>query len=169
MEILKKLTLKGMGVDRDAFLRVAMDADGASVPVARVFGRATTKEDKIGDNGPYTLFKGMFGGVNLLTGQEFKSGHAIFNGPAEGMLAGGVSMLGDEAGEVPFVYEIGVKYMKGVEGSPYQYTCKVIGEEALNLEDPLKDLRSVALGDGVTPALTSGSKSGKKEKATAAA
>jgi hypothetical protein len=168
MEILKKLTLRALGLDSDTLLRACIDKEGITVPVARLFGRAVwPSESKMGDNGPYTLFKGMFGGVNLLTGEQAKSGLAIFNGAAESMLAGLVSMAapqeeGGAPGEVPFVYEIGVKYDASAIAK-YVFSCKVIGEEKLQLADPLAEVRAIAMGDVPTPALENSGKKGSKK------
>ncbi len=174
MEILKKLTIRALGLDGDTLLRACIDKDGQVVPVARVFGRAVwPAESKMGDNGPYTLFKGMFKGVNLLTGADAKSGLCILNGAAESMLAGLVAMAapqeeGAAPGEVPFVYEIGVRY-DATAISKYVFSCTTIGDEKLNLVDPLKELEEIALGGGVPQVTANAGKKGGKKGAEAVA
>lgn len=164
MELLKKLTIARLGLDKDVLLRTCIDAQGP-VPVARIFGRATQVENKLGDLGPYCLFKGGFEGTNLLTGKSFKAGHLILNGPTEGILEGMVSMAG-EGGEVPFVFEIGVEYAgKDAKGNPYRFTGSMLGENVLNLEDPLKALRDIAMNNA--PKVIDGPKEGKKSAAKA--
>jgi hypothetical protein len=165
MELLKKLTIARLGLDKDVLLRTCIDAQGP-VAVARIFGRANQVESKLGDLGPYCLFKGSFEGTNLLSGVSYRAGHLILNGPAEGILEGQVSLAG-EGGEAPFVFEIGVEYAgKDAKGNPYRFTAKMLGESVLNLEDPLKALRAIAMNDA--PKVIDGPKETKKgEKAKA--
>lgn len=176
MEILKKITIAKMGLGKDQLLRACIDLDGKAAPIARIFGRCFGSEHKMGDNGPYTLFRGMFESVNLLTGETYKSGLLILNGAAEGMLDGLLSVAEasreseNDTAEVPFIYEIGVKYVKDSSGAPYQFTVTPIGEEKLQLVDPLAEVRAAALGGvaQVPASLTKDAgKKGAKETAKA--
>jgi hypothetical protein len=155
-QLLKKITIKQMGIGKDDLLRMSMPEKGQApkdVAVARVYGVITSTEDKLSEFGPYVLFKGMFEAVNLITGASFKSGLCILQGPVEGFLAGRVAM-GGEGAQAPFVAEIGVRYMPDAKGSPYLFTGKLIGEESTMTNDPLKALRALAMGEAA-PALES--------------
>lgn len=166
MQLLKKITISKCEITKDDCLKSAIAGDGAVVPMLRVFGRATSVEEKLSDYGPYCLFKGAFEAVNLKTGESFRSGLLIIQGPAEGMLQGAVSFIGQEGGEVPFGYEIGVKYVKNEQGNPYQFTARdLLENSSIAMTDPLAELRSVALGGSVKPAVLVSSK--KKEAVTA--
>lgn len=172
MEVLKKITIARIGLEKDTLLKTCIDKEGP-VAICRVFGRAFFPcESKLGDNGPYVLHKGMFEALNILTGKQFKAGQLILNGPAASMLEGQVLAAG-EGGEVPFAYEIGVQYVKNGKGNPYQFTAKLLGEDKLITTDPLAEVRAVALGDvsKQIEAPANGAKvgAGKKEAATAKA
>lgn len=158
-ELLKKITMKAIGLDGDTLLRCCIDKNGDIVAVARVYGRARHAKSELSNYGPYVLFKGGFEAVNLLNTKSFKSGLLILQGPTEGILEGAVGLAG-ENGEVPFVMEIGVKYDASA-ASKYVFTGKLIGEEQTNMNDPLADLRALAMGEAPKAI------SGKKEKQTA--
>lgn len=169
MMLLKKITNKTIGLDGDKILKATLAKEGHVVPLQRIIGRATKAESKLSDYGPYTLFTGMFESVNMLTGEPFKSGLLILQGPCEGILEGmvGIATQNEQGGEVPFIFEVGAKYNPDAIAK-YEFTGQILGEAALQLEDPLQKLREVAYGAKPEVSKLDAPKGGAKKETAAA-
>lgn len=154
MEILKKLTVKGVNGNKAldaATLFTDKNKDGDKVQVATIYGIARDALPKETDKGPYYLFKGDFGGVNTITGEQYRSGQCILPEIAEAIVAGGIA--DESVTSLQFAFEVGVKKdSSAIRG--YSYYVVPLVEN--NDSDPL-----AALAKQVVPQLAAPAKEEK--------
>lgn len=129
MEIVSKLTLKTIGAQPKPH------SVKENTALASVYGRVRGK--KVGQStfGDFIKFEGEFEGVNIATGEVFRSGALILPKVLESLLAGAV----DGENTVDFAVEIWAKPSeKGNTG--YEYGVKPLIEPAAS--DELAALRN---------------------------
>lgn len=137
-EMLKKLTLKGCGVQPDAEMVAKLekmwekDKKSARIEVLDIIGIARKAKPGTSTYGDYLRFAGQFKATNLLTKQEFTAGACILPAFLEEQL---FSVMGAEAvNDVQFAFRISVVYDdKGAR--KYQYAAQPLLKAAEN--DPL--------------------------------
>ncbi|WWT37761.1 ssDNA binding protein [Enterobacteria phage PRDaquamarine] len=128
MEIVSKLTLKTIGAQPKPH------SVKENTALASIYGRVRGK--KVGQStfGDFIKFEGEFEGVNLATGEVFRSGALILPKVLESLLAGAV----DGENTVDFAVEVWAKPSeKGNTG--YEYGIKPLIEPAAS--DELAQLR----------------------------
>ncbi|WWT38288.1 ssDNA binding protein [Enterobacteria phage PRDfuchsia] len=129
MEIVSKLTLKTIGAQPKPH------SVKENTALASIYGRVRGK--KVGQStfGDFIKFEGEFEGVNLATGEVFRSGALILPKVLESLLAGAVD---GENTTVDFAVEVWAKPSeKGNTG--YEYGIKPLIEPAAS--DELAQLR----------------------------
>ncbi|WWT39187.1 ssDNA binding protein [Enterobacteria phage PRDteal] len=129
MEIVSKLTLKTIGAQPKPH------SIKGNTALASIYGRVRGK--KVGQStfGDFIKFEGEFEGVNIATGEVFRSGALILPKVLESLLAGAV----DGENTVDFAVEIWAKPSeKGNTG--YEYGIKPLIEPAAS--DELAALRN---------------------------
>ncbi|AAX45597.1 ssDNA binding protein [Enterobacteria phage PR4] len=129
MEIVSKLTLKTIGAQPKPH------SVKENTALASIYGRVRGK--KVGQStfGDFIKFEGEFEGVNIATGEVFRSGALILPKVLESLLAGAV----DGENTVDFAVEIWAKPSeKGNTG--YEYGVKPLIEPAAS--DELAALRN---------------------------
>jgi len=103
MSIIKKLSVKAVVGD---VKKLARDLeDGKTLMLARFVGIAHGTQTGTTDNGDWTAFKGDFGSVNLLTGEEFSAGKLFLPEVAENLTIAALS----NADTVELGFDIGIK------------------------------------------------------------
>ena len=111
--ILKKITLKDIGAMPDIEKLIAYKAEHgekANMPLASIYGLASTYRPGETAMGPFVRFIGQFKAVNVESGETFVSGQCIMPGAAPDMIFGALNALGDEGGSVEFGFNIGARY-----------------------------------------------------------
>lgn len=152
MEIVSKLTLKTIGAQPKPH------SVKENTALASIYGRVRGK--KVGQStfGDFIKFEGEFEGVNLATGEVFRSGALILPKVLESLLAGAV----DGENTVDFAVEVWAKPSeKGNTG--YEYGIKPLIEPAAS--DELAQLRQTVKA----AALPAPAKEAAPEAPTAAA
>lgn len=152
MELLSKITMKSMlcqpkqgtrqdGVDakgKPNFVPCAVVGESpildAVLPLARIFGRATSCKAKTSDFGESFQFNGSFEAIRLSDGETFRSSKLFLPKILEGLLA--ESLLQSEDA-LDFVVEIGVK--ASANAHHYEWTVKPLMDT--NTADNLAHLR----------------------------
>ncbi|WYA79124.1 ssDNA binding protein [Salmonella phage PKJ.Ry.20.3] len=159
MEIVSKLTLKTIGAQPKPH------SVKENTALASIYGRVRGK--KVGQStfGDFIKFEGEFEGVNIATGEVFRSGALILPKVLESLLAGAV----DGENTVDFAVEIWAKPSeKGNTG--YEYGVKPLIEPAAS--DELAALRNqvkAALPAPAAAAAAADAKPAAKAKAKAEA
>ena len=136
-EFLTKLTLKGMGCNP----RVAATEE-KKVPLARIYGVATgikVKVDPKGDN--FEAIEGSFEGVNLKTGEVYRSGLLFLPGGIHETLSGSLKK-GGEGTTIRFGLE--VSSIPASNPTGYSYSAKSLIPDAGG--DLLADMRTSIMG-----------------------
>ncbi|WWT38939.1 ssDNA binding protein [Enterobacteria phage PRDroyal] len=143
MEIVSKLTLKTIGAQPKPH------SVKENTALASIYGRVRGK--KVGQStfGDFIKFEGEFEGVNIATGEVFRSGALILPKVLESLLAGAV----DGENTVDFAVEIWAKPSeKGNTG--YEYGVKPLIEPAAS--DELAALRNQVKAALPAPAAAAG-------------
>ena len=134
--ILTKMTLKGMGCKP-----AQAASDGKRVPLARIYGYAAgvkAKEDSTGN--VHQAIIGQFEGVNLNTGEVFRSGVLYLPGGIHELLA---KPAAENNANVQFALEIHAI----PAGNPIGYSYSAKSLLPVTARGPLDDLRTtLALG-----------------------
>lgn len=111
--------------------------------IAHIYGRTNKCETVTSNFGDSTRFSGAFEGVNLATGERFKSSRTFLPNIVEDLLAEAVSGL-DEGAFLDFAFVIGVEHSeKGSMG--YAYTVRPLVD--LKESDELSALRDVSANE----------------------
>lgn len=132
--LLKKLSIKGVCGD------IKAPAVGEVRELAVIMGYARTSEIKKTTFGDSIGFHGDFKGIDIDTGEEFRSGVCYLPDVASDLLNN--AMMGGE-GSVEFGFKISVVGVKGRqegEQNKYEYRCSPLMEAAEN--DPLNALEN---------------------------
>lgn len=116
-------------------------------PILRVAGIATGTKTGTSNYGPWTAATGDFYAVNLLTGEEFRSGVCFMPGTALALVEGA---LGSSPDGVEFAFDFGVKKAENAVG--YEYTLKPVikakeSEAFSNLLARVNEAAPLALGN----------------------
>lgn len=126
-EPLRKITVRdviGTSVDKDeALIKRLMSAQKDVVPLARIIGIAKASKVKVTDLGESIAFIGEFKATALYgpaKGEQFTAAKCFLPKFLEEELYG---LLGAGQHEVPFGFEIGVKYDR-TAATKYIYTAK---------------------------------------------
>ena len=147
-KLIKKISVGKVFGDKKAIAEFIGKGEKA---VMRVIGIAHKAIPGDGDMGPYVSFKGNFKAVNLLTGEEFRSGTCFLPDVAADIIEGAV--MGSENGSVEFAFDIIATYdnssavgycynadplIKADENDPVAALEKAAGIEAPKLAVPAK-------------------------------
>jgi hypothetical protein len=128
MRMIKKITGKILGADKETILELVMKDKKSEVPLYNVVGGAfrATVEDSDNGMGEYVKLSGKFKGVSLLTGEEVGAGVAILPDVASNLIAGELLSSGDENSNAyaEIAMTITAKYEKG-SASSYTYGVQV--------------------------------------------
>ena len=169
VQSLRKLTVKSIGAQPDIKEIIAFDEanSGGTMELATIIGRVNKIKPGESDYGPFCRFLGLFKGVNLRTGEVFRSSACLLPKAIEEEIEAAFSM-GDIA-TLDFGYKIGAKYDATV-ATKYVYIVQSL--MAPSEQDPIemleKSMNLVALpapaGSEPTPAPaeTAAAKGGKK-------
>jgi len=84
---LKTIKTKACGLPPELLEKTALDGNGSEVPVLRIGGRITSAEKGKTGIGEYTKFKGEFEGINILTGEHYRSQGLTVTPVAEQLLS----------------------------------------------------------------------------------
>ncbi len=145
--ILSKLTLKGMGCDPS---KVKSLTDGNKLTLGRIYGIVNDvryKEDRNKPGAYHTQFVGTLEGVNMETGEIFRSGICYFPaGISETMEAAfkQIAEVSKKDGTTPaaqFAFEI--RSVKASNPIGYSYEAQAIRKP--EQDDPLAELRAQLL------------------------
>lgn len=98
MKIIKKITSKKMGCDKETVAELVMADKNVDVKLYNVVGPAfrATVEDHDNDMGEFIKFHGTFRGQSFLTGEEIDSGVLILPDIAANMIAPSLLAQEDE-------------------------------------------------------------------------
>lgn len=145
VQTVRKLTMKSMGAQPDIVVLVKMyDANKeATLPLCRLFGRVTKVKPGESDYGSFCKFVGVFKGVNLQTGEAFRSAVALFPKALEEEIEAAMSLPGVES--LDFAYEIGAKF-DATAATKYVYVFRSL--MAPTEHDPLDLLEKQIMGGG---------------------
>lgn len=133
--LLKKMSIKGICGNFSA------PAIGESRELAVIMGFARSSEIKPTTFGDSIGFHGDFKGIDVDTGEEFRSATCYLPDVAAGLLDN--ALAGGEGGAVSFGFRIGIVGVKGRnpgETGKYEYRCQPLMEAAEN--DPMIALES---------------------------
>lgn len=106
MKLLRKLTIKDMGVGKGEILKLVMSDKEKSHHIATIWGIAGDTKTGESDNGPWVRFIGSFRGVTH-DGKKFVAPGVHLPGAAEETVLGA---LKTSAGSVEFAFDIFAKY-----------------------------------------------------------
>lgn len=140
--LLKKLSVKGVCGN------IKAPAVGVTVDLMVVMGYAKTSEIKKTTFGDSVGFHGDFKGINVDTGEEFRSGTCYLPDVASDLLA---NALDSTDGAVEFGFTIGIVGVAGrtpEEATKYEYRCAPMMEVSEN--DPMV-LLEARLKQGALP------------------
>jgi hypothetical protein len=142
-QLLSKITVAAIGAQPKA----KSLKEGEAFSVCVIMGEATKSTVAQSNYGDFLKFNGNFVGVNMRTGERFRSAALILPQLVEHVLDTAITEAG---GPVEFALEIGVKYSeKGNTG--YVYTIKPLLEPSET--DPMERLLSKVSGMIALPAL----------------
>jgi hypothetical protein len=144
-QLLKKLTVKGiMGAKVDELSQIeallAAKNEKTVVPLCRIYGRTDKAKPDTSKLGDFVRFGGEFIGVNLVNGEQHRSGSAILPGVAESNIYGSMGPFNDRGQSekvIEFAFEIGAKYDK-TAATKYVYVVTPLVEPKDS--DPMKAL-----------------------------
>lgn len=141
VEVANKLTVAGLGLTKEFLQKLLADkAEGDTVVVASIFGKATSydaKQSKLDPTREDIAFKGEFEGVNMITGEVVNAPKAYLPGAAEGATKNAIDQLG-EGEAVIFGCEIAVKKKAS---SAVGYVFGVSVPKHPTAQDPLAEIR----------------------------
>lgn len=133
LSIVSKLTIKTLKA------QPARHSVESEQMIATIYGRCTDKKAGTSDHGDFIRFKGEFEGVNVKTGEVFRSGDLIVPKTLESLLDSAISLEGNNA--VDFAVEVWVEpNEKSITG--YSYAIKPLIKPAES--DVLAGLRELA-------------------------
>jgi hypothetical protein len=136
-EILRKMTLKSLGLT-ETQLKAVVDASGGhGVAVANIVGKITGSTPGQTALGEYVKLQGNFYGINLDTGEAFESATCLLPNFISDTLVGAL----DQSDEVEFGIQVGVKAAKSATG--YEYTCRPLVESKPS--DAMQKLIAIAM------------------------
>lgn len=131
MQLVSKLTLSKIGA------QPKVNSISQKTDLATLYGRVKGKKIEQGIYGDFVRFNGEFEGVNLQTGEVYRSAHLLVPKILESLLS---EALNQNDAVIDFAIEIGaVPSDKGNTG--YEYTVKPLIEPAAS--DELAALRNV--------------------------
>jgi len=136
-EILRKMTLKSLGLTETALKGLVDAANGRNVPVANIVGKITGSKPGQTQFGEYVKFSGQFYGVNLDTGEAFEASTCLLPNFISDTLIGAL----DKSDEVEFGIQVGISEANTDKG--YAYTCRPLMESKPSEE--MQKLISIAL------------------------
>jgi hypothetical protein len=165
MELLRKITMKGIGWDKGNILELVLPYkdDPKPVPIARIFGVMTDTKTYVdantGDTGEG--LKGQFEATNIKTGEVYTAPVCYLPGAAMDMITAAFSMAKeqDASSTVKFAFDVFAKY-DSTAATSYTFGVKPLVEA--NKIDPLAELREAS---GNLPALPAPSKAKKGDAA----
>lgn len=133
----KKITTQTMGLRTKEMEEIAVNADGKSVGVLRVWGVLSGKDPGIGTFGPFIKFRGNIAALNLLSGEEARSQVVIFPQVAETVVNTLFEKAASESAAVEFALEVTVELNPSQKGGyKFRYAVKPLieikGEDALS-------------------------------------
>lgn len=135
-KIINKLSVKAVFGGKGPILDKVMGDKTKAHPIVRFLGIATGMKTGEGDNGPWTGLTGQFKGINLDTGEEFRSGVLFMPNVAQDMVIG--ALMGDTKA-VEFGFEVTAQYDEA-SATSYAFGASPLFESAES--DPLKMLES---------------------------
>lgn len=120
-KFLKKLSAKTLGFDTENIRELVKKGEKA---LFTIVGTVTGVKQGNGDNGPWVKFMGGFGGVNMVTGECFRSGELFLPASVTPILEAELlaSLKQDGFSGLEIAFEIGAKKTDSVIG--YEYTVK---------------------------------------------
>lgn len=131
--LVSKLTIKTMKAQP---ARHSVEKDSM---IATIYGRCTDKKAGTSDHGEYIRFIGEFEGINVDTGEAYRSGNMIVPKTLETLLDAAITL--DESNAVDFAVEVWVeKNESSITG--YSYLIKPLIKPAES--DVLANLRELA-------------------------
>ncbi len=154
--LVSKLTLKAIGAQPKRGSFGTEEDQKPAKTLARIFGRALKWDTVTTQLGESYRFHGVFEGINMETGEVFKSGKVFLPGVVASILAAEIDNA--DGRDIDFAYEIGGRWANGDFG--YEYTVKPIIETAT--ADPLAALRNML--PEVVPTADAGAKATGKGK-----
>lgn len=145
VQTVRKLTMKSMSAQPNIIELVKLHeaAPGETMPLCRLFGRVSKVKPGESDLGSYCKFAGIFKGVNLQTGEAFRSAVALFPKALEEEIEAAMSLPGVES--LDFAYEIGAKF-DATAATKYVYVFRSL--MAPTEHDPLDLLEKQIMGGG---------------------
>lgn len=136
--LLKKMSAKAI-VGNVKEVAKSIEHDGDKTPLYNVYGICTGIETgEHQTNGPWIGFKGSFGAINLVTGEEFSATKCFLPDPMPGLLENAMR----DNDSVEFALEVALKRRDDLAvGYEYMVTPLIDAQEA----DPLAHLKAKAL------------------------
>lgn len=143
---IKKITLDKIGCNKK-FLKEA--AHAGNCHVARIYGKATEKNEDSTKFGKFWNFTGIFHAINVGTGEIFGSRRLILPELAQNELADALDAAKKSAKkgsdiQVEFGFDISVIPSDREDSVGYEFSSKPIVSQAVN---PLAELDKAMLGD----------------------
>lgn len=138
---LAKLSIKTMGCDP----RKVASVDGGKLPLARIYGKAVTVKYVEGADGKASCcFIGTFEGINLETGEVFRSGKLYMPGGVTEVMETALrsAQKEDDKASISFAFE--VRSVKAGNPIGYSYEAKAI--KPPEVEDELAEIRKLLVG-----------------------
>lgn len=133
-ELVRKVTLKTMGLDKATLLKLVMTDEKSDHAVARIIGRVTRCEPVTTDQGTSVRFKGIFKGINLLDGSVYQGASCFLPKSAEELVEG--ALAGDDKiKSIDVAFDIAVRYDADAATSYVFVTVPLVEPETEN--DPL--------------------------------
>ncbi len=157
MKLVNKLSVKAIIGGKGNILETVMKDKENEHIVARIIGIASGIKTGEGDNGPWTGLTGQFKGVNVLTGEEFRSGILFMPSVAQDMVVG--ALMGDTKA-VEFGFDITAKYDEE-SATSYVYGAVPLFESSES--DPLSMLEAKATPMKALEEKPNTDKAGKKK------
>jgi len=125
----KKITVKTMGMGTRQLEQVAEASAPKAVPVLRVWGIVQDCQAQVSNFGPYKKFRGEFGAVNLITGEEARSQMALLPAIAETIVSSIFDRAAKDGGSAQIALEITVTFNESPKGgTKFAYGAKPLME-----------------------------------------
>jgi len=133
----KKITTKSMGLSVHQLEQVAEQAQPKAVPVLRVWGIVSNRQDGSSQFGSYIKFSGEIAAMNLITGEEARSQALLLPAVGEAVVATLLDRAVKNGATAQVALEITVEYNNSAKGgTKFAYGVKPLmefkGDDALS-------------------------------------
>jgi hypothetical protein len=133
-----KISTQTMGLKPAELTSIALDSKGGDTPVLRVWGIVSGAASGTSQYGNYVKFTGEIAAINLVNGDEARSGALLVPQIAENVIKNLYDKAAKDGGAAQIAIEIGVRENTSTKGgAKYMFTMRPLieyeGDDALSV------------------------------------